>query len=238
MYIHNLIKRTTYSILDLISEELENIVTTHTETIDNPEEALKAILEEANKILPVTEEVKKQIGQDSQNAANKEFAIIDTLKKSANDYFDFKEKEIGEDQYNQIMRFIAQQALDSLWMEHLDTMDHLRDSVRLRGYGQRDPIVEYKKEGFGMFQNLIKDLNKQIAYTVLKVTVDASQQQALERQSDITLSSADGVQTGSAVAQEDNTIGRNEPCPCGSGKKYKKCGLINSAEHQANLAKK
>ncbi|MCC7356498.1 MAG: preprotein translocase subunit SecA [Candidatus Doudnabacteria bacterium] len=226
-------------VLGFIRNEISELVTFNTESIEDSQEALKTIFEQANTILPVTPEVQAKVVEASRNAASKEFAITDALTKAAEDYFAIKEQELGEKQYEQIIRYIALQTLDTLWMEHLDTMDHLRDSVRLRGYGQRDPLVEYKKEGFIMFQGLLKELNKQIASMVLKVTVQAPQE-VQQATGNIVLSSSDGAQaaSGDPDASSNNDVGRNDPCPCGSGKKYKKCELLNTPEHQQNLAKK
>jgi preprotein translocase subunit SecA len=221
-------------ILNLLRKEIEEIVSFNLLAPENPEEAIKTIYEQANNILPVTPEVQAAVKSASENAADKEFAMIDALYKAAEDYFVIKEQEIGKENYEQIMRYIALQSVDTLWMEHLDTMDHLRDSVRLRGYGQRDPLVEYKKEGFQMFQRLLSDVNKQIASLVLKVTMQAQAQVA--QQNNVVFSSSDGSQSVPVDATDTN-IGRNDPCPCGSGKKYKKCGLLNTAEHIQNMAK-
>src|SRR4029077_20866476 len=109
--------------------------------------------------------------EEAKNAADQEFAVTDALYKSAADQWENKEKELGKEIFEGAQRYVALQALDQLWMEHLDTMDHLRDSVRLRGYGQRDPLVEYKKEGYAMFQRLIKEINKQIVFTIFHVNV-------------------------------------------------------------------
>ncbi len=223
--------------LNMIRKEIEEIVEFNSASIENPEEARKAIYEQANTILPVTVEVQNKIKEATENAADKEFALIDTLQKAGEEYFEFKEREIGKEQYEQIMRYIALQSVDTLWMEHLDTMDHLRDSVRLRGYGQRDPLVEYKKEGFQMFQTLLKEVNKQIASMVLKVTMQVQGQS--QQQNNVVLSSSDGSQISDNTPDTTNSnIGRNDPCPCGSGKKYKKCGLLNTSEHQQNMTKK
>jgi preprotein translocase subunit SecA len=114
-------------------------------------------------------------------------------------------------------------------MEHLDTMNHLRDSVRLRGYGQRDPLVEYKREGFILFKRLLNEINKFIVYTIFKVGVVIQPQPQMQM---VTNTSEKGVAT-----EAGENIGRNDPCPCGSGKKYKKCGLLNTAEHIQNMSK-
>ena len=141
---------------------------------------------------------------------------------------------MGKEIFEGAQRYVALQSLDTLWMEHLDTMDHLRDSVRLRGYGQRDPLVEYKKEGFTMFKQLTAEINKQIAYTVFKISVQ--QQPRPTPQMNLVTNLSDGSAPSSTSA--DSKIGRNDPCPCGSDRKWKKCGMINSPEHQANMAKK
>ncbi len=225
--------------LGFIRDAIREIVTFNTESVEGQEEALKAIYEQAHNILPITPEVQINVAHASTNAADREFAITDTLIKAAEDYFALKEQEVGAEQYEQIMRYIALQSLDTLWMEHLDTMDHLRDSVRLRGYGQRDPLVEYKKEGFQMFQRLLQELNKQIASLVLKVSLQAQPQQVQQQPSNVVFSSSDGSQATSVEpGASGGSVGRNEPCPCGSGKKYKKCGLLNTEEHQQNMAKK
>jgi preprotein translocase subunit SecA len=186
-----------------------------------------------------SEELKAKVLTDSENAADREFAVADNLYQHAVKYFEFKETEIGAEMYGRILRFIALQSIDNLWMEHLDTMDHLRDSVRLRGYGQRDPLVEYRREGFGLFKRLTTQINKQIVYAVLKVTVQVQPQTPPPVVNLVTnLSDGSGDASVKSDAGNDSTIGRNDPCPCGSGKKFKKCGLINSKEHQSFLNKK
>ena len=96
-----------------------------------------------------------------------------------------------------------------LWMNHLEEMESLRDSVRLRAYGQRDPLVEYKSEGHKMFQKLLSMLESSIANTILKAN--------------ITREPAKNPENRSQTIPAKEGVGRNDPCPCGSGKKYKKC---------------
>jgi preprotein translocase subunit SecA len=231
-------------ILDLIQGEIEYIVESNFTAHENPEDAMKEIFETVNTIYPVAESAKATIQESLANAADREFVLVDELYHGAVKALEAKEQEIVKVTYEQIMRYLMLQSIDTLWMEHLDTMDHLRDSVRLRGYGQRDPLVEYKKEGFDLFQRLLDEIDKQVIYSVLKVhTHEAPQQQT--QPNNIVLSGADGAgapaQATSVGAGADTDpraagIGRNDPCYCGSGKKYKKCGLINSPEHQKNLA--
>jgi preprotein translocase subunit SecA len=123
-----------------------------------------------------------------------------------------KEKEFGE-KFNEVAKIVALRTLDMLWMEHLENMESLRDSVRLRAYGQQDPLVEYKNEGHKMFQILLKNLEFNIANTILKANISPQQQKTPQQQNRVGLS----------FQNQKTKVGRNDPCPCGSGKKYKKC---------------
>ena len=119
-----------------------------------------------------------------------------------------KEEEL-KDNFNQVAKIIALRILDMLWMNHLEEMEALRDSVRLRAYGQRDPLVEYKTEGHKMFRRLLSTIESSIANTILKVSIKPQLEvshlpRPLEK-------------------RNNGKVGRNDPCPCGSGKKFKKC---------------
>jgi len=126
--------------------------------------------------------------------------------------YEKKEQEVGSDNMRQIERVASLRVIDNLWIEHLENMDSLKDSVRLRAYGQRDPLVEYKKEALIMFKELLENYEKMVVESILHASIN--QRPATQIQ---------------AVAENRNTggvkdeIGRNDPCPCGSGKKYKKC---------------
>ncbi len=146
--------------------------------------------------------------------------VTNHLTEIAKKLWDEKKTKMGDQVFEQMQKAISLRAIDTLWQEHLDTMEHLRDSVRLRGYGQRDPLQEFKNEGFTLFQRLLDEINKQVVYTIYKV---------------------DLVQQPTPVINltpAEKEIGRNDPCPCGSGKKWKKCGMLNTAEHQKLMAQK
>jgi preprotein translocase subunit SecA len=106
-----------------------------------------------------------------------------------------------------------------LWLEHLENMDYLRDSVRLRAYGQRDPLVEYKSEGHKMFQELLKRIEVGVANTILRVSLNEPPK----------------TENTVVVSAKKDKVGRNDLCPCGSGKKYKKCGMLMTEEHKKNI---
>jgi len=125
-----------------------------------------------------------------------------------------KVKELGEN-FNQAAKFISLRTLDMLWMDHLYYMtEELRDSVRLRAYGQQDPLVEYKNEGHKMFRGLLAAIESNIANTILRVSLQPRAAQPIYQRESAKIS---GNQ------RANRKIGRNDPCPCGSGKKYKKC---------------
>ncbi len=117
-----------------------------------------------------------------------------------------KEKELGEN-FNAVAKVVSLRTLDSLWVEHLEVMDQVRDSVRLRAYGQQDPLVEYKNEGHKRFQILLSTMESLIINTLFKASM--AQKEPPQKQV--------------SAPKNNQEIGRNDPCPCGSGKKYKKC---------------
>lgn len=230
-------------ILALVKEEIDSLVKFHLNQIDengSKKQDWENLFKSVTQIIPVTPELQKKVRDESENSSDQEFAITDAFYLDAEKFWDQKEKEMGKEVFEGAQRFVALQSLDQLWMEHLDTMDHLRDSVRLRGYGQRDPLVEYKKEGFIMFRRLSDEINRQIVNTIFHISAQLQAKPAdqIPLNNLITSSSADASVSGAVSDPEMNGIGRNDPCPCGSGKKYKKCGLLNTSEHISNMTKK
>jgi len=142
-----------------------------------------------------------------------------------------KREKIGDEAFLETVRRIALYTTDTLWMEHLEAMDYLRSSVNLRAYGQREPIVEYKKEGLFMFKEMEEVFKKQVLSLIQTINVeDAERAQAQTKESKQTLITSHDEpnqfsDTEKASLPKDNIqkVGRNDPCPCGSGKKYKKC---------------
>ena len=143
-------------------------------------------------------------------AADVKPKILEMLKKGGftEDDYNKKEQELGAENMKQMERMVCLRVLDMIWQEHLSYMDHIRDSVRLRAYGGRDPLVEYKNEGHKAFGMLLATIDANIAENILKA--GAPTQQKVAPQSH-------------AVESGKQKIGRNDLCPCGSGKKYKHC---------------
>ena len=149
-----------------------------------------------------------------------------------------KKSQIGEEAFYVALQRVFLQTLDMLWVDHLETMDYLRSSVNLRAYGQRDPLLEYKKEGLRLFSDLEFSYKEHVLRLLPQLSGEMfvrpeNQQMKEVHENASILGKKDGDQKAHAAKRtEINSIGRNEPCPCGSGQKYKKCGLINSEEHQ------
>lgn len=154
------------------------------------------------------------------------FAELILLKPELESLIQEKEEKYTKEAIHHIFRIMMLQVIDTLWMEHLDQMEHLRNTVNLRAYGQRDPLVEYKKEGLRTFRNLEMTLKAELS-TFLE-NIDgffASQQARAQSQNDFVqvIPEAPGKDSVVAAAEEKVKAGRNDPCPCGSGKKVKKC---------------
>ena len=126
-----------------------------------------------------------------------------------------------------VLRRIILQTIDLFWVDHLAMMEYLRNSVNLRAYGQRDPLVEYKKDGLRFFREMEASTARQIAEFVAALDVEA----LLRVRASAIEAEAKKI-TNDQRPTTNNQIGRNDPCPCGSGKKFKKCGLLKTAEHQ------
>jgi preprotein translocase subunit SecA len=152
--------------------------------------------------------------------------IEETIVSSVKDYLKNKEKEFGEPLMNYLMRVIMLQAIDNQWKDHLLAMDHLKEGIGLRGYGQKDPVREYQKEGYEMFMDMIRRIKEDTAEKLCFVRIQREEEvERMEGRSrrQYVLSRGEDAKASATVKREKQKIGRNDPCPCGSGKKYKKC---------------
>jgi preprotein translocase subunit SecA len=135
--------------------------------------------------------------------------------------YEAKEREITPELMRELERVVLLKVVDEKWMDHIDAMDQLRYGIGLRAYGQRDPVVEYKFEGFDMFEEMIRNIQKDSVRLLLSSRVD--RQHAPQREKVAEPSEAHHGEGPRQPAVRDAKVGRNDPCPCGSGKKYKKC---------------
>ncbi|HXN13943.1 MAG TPA: preprotein translocase subunit SecA [Candidatus Acidoferrales bacterium] len=154
--------------------------------------------------------------------------LIEIASERVHQLYDQRETEFTEPVMRQIEKIVMLQTLDSLWKDHLLAMDHLKEGIGLRGYAQVNPLVEYQKEGFTMFEALMAVMQQDVVEKVFSVQVQRQQdvQQIQQPKPQKVVMSHGGETEAQAAApakREENKVGRNDPCPCGSGKKYKRC---------------
>ncbi|MDY6864204.1 MAG: SEC-C metal-binding domain-containing protein, partial [Thermodesulfobacteriota bacterium] len=149
--------------------------------------------------------------------------IFEKVKKK----YQERKKEFEDIDYGRLERVISINVIDELWKEHLLAMDELKEGIGLRGYGQRDPLKEYQKEGYQIFSELIDLINTETVQKIFSFKVGMGYPQREEGEEDfsskIILSRGEEDEKAAPVRRKGRKIGRNEPCPCGSGQKYKKC---------------
>jgi len=196
--------------------------------------------------LPALEKVLQdewQITLPLQHQVNAASAITDhdlleTVRTHANQMFDAKVTQVGNENFTQFERMVLLQSIDTNWRDHLSSLDYLRQGIHLRGYAQKQPKQEYKREAFELFGQMLDAVKNEVTKVLMTVRIqsneEASQAAAdmesrAERMTNITYSAP--TETGEAQTSVDEAtvakavprVGRNEPCPCGSGKKYKQC---------------
>lgn len=151
-------------------------------------------------------------------------ALRDSLSAEARNFYNNKESEIGTDMMRYMEKWILLQVVDSQWKDHLLAMDHLKEGIGLRGYAQRDPLVEYKKEAFNMFGELSGRIATDVVMRLFKVRVQRNQEERIKtRHEKESLNYNRGESSSAQTVTKGKKVGRNDSCPCGSGKKYKKC---------------
>ena len=292
-----------------VEQEISNIVFANTpEGSQRPDH--EKIIQEIATIIPFDDTSTGSLLVDSKKVSSAD-KLIEFLSNIANNIYEEREKNLGEKTAREIEKLTSLSVIDTLWIQHLDTLDDLREGIGLRAAGQRDPLVEYKQEAFSLFEKLVSTIDYEIIHRIFKVQINQPQavekveEQGVEVHETPTLttgskpeSAKDPIEmsdneldaeisrlekeqdkkssgndisftkdpnemtdeeleaeiarleaiekNGSAKIQEPNNpfssqnnkplkvekIGRNDPCPCGSGLKWKKCGLINSPKHK------
>jgi preprotein translocase subunit SecA len=154
--------------------------------------------------------------------------LIEVASARVRQLYDQRETEFTEPVMRQIEKIVMLQTLDSLWKDHLLAMDHLKEGIGLRGYAQVNPLVEYQKEGFTMFEALMAVMQQDVVEKVFSVQVQRQQdveqiQQPKPQRVVMSHGGETETQAAAPAKREENKVGRNDPCPCGSGKKYKRC---------------
>ncbi|HDK41156.1 MAG TPA: hypothetical protein ENG93_00700 [Nitrospirae bacterium] len=153
--------------------------------------------------------------------------LSDDIEKA----YESKEKEVGDEAMRYLEKVVMLQVVDSQWKDHLLGMDHLKEGIGLRGYGQRDPLVEYKKEAFDTFSDMSVRIASEVVNRLFRIQIargEEAHKKITLRPAKIRYNTGRGGEKPQTVVKS-RKIGRNDPCPCGSGKKYKKCcGMVRA----------
>ena len=215
------------SILKMMDSSVENLVAVYTADIEN-------VNKEA-----FIQDIKMSFDIDEVESLNKETInpedIINELKEKIHSMYEAKEKEFGDEDSRELERVVMLKVVDQKWMDHIDNMDELKNGIGLRAYGQKDPVVQYRIEGFDMFDEMINDIKDEVTKILLHIQkkegvtrketaqiTNASLEDTAINLVDGNLSEKEGGMNKTVVNKEPK-VGRNDPCPCGSGKKYKNC---------------
>lgn len=200
----------------MIKPVIERIVAAHCPEEQVPEDwDLQAIVEYAHATFLNEGMLDKDAlwGKEKEEMVEYIYSLVEQLYAE-------REEAIGSETMREFEKVVALRAVDSKWMDHIDAMDQLRQGIHLRAYGGTDPLREYQFEGFEMFQTMIESIHEEVATYIMKAHV----QQNVERQA---VAEETSVNSGEAVVKKptrvEDKVGRNDPCPCGSGKKYKMC---------------
>ncbi len=252
-------------IFELIEGEIEQVVSFHTSAEDERTWNLDEVYEVTDTIFPIElsdrvrlEDIREKAGDKLQDAAARTTLIQYLMQLANSAYVDVTQRVGGEERMRLVEKAVYLRAIDTLWVEHLDIMSSLRQGIGLRGYGQQDPLIEYKKEAYKLFNELVNNIQKNVVYTIYKVgtsenvgrspmdssrqqlsapakTADQPQASAYQdttmpqsgngepQQPQVAVGNTKQTVAGNLKTAEGKKVGRNDPCPCGSGKKYKNC---------------
>jgi preprotein translocase subunit SecA len=230
------------TIINNVNVEISNIVGMYAlDKGDIPD--YQKIVTEFSSIIPFDTASQEQLVRQLEQMKTA-IEITDMLTNITKDMYEVREKQVTPDVMRQVERWVCLGVYDNLWMDHLDAIDDLREGIGLRGYGQRDPLVEYKNEAFIMFESLMAAINSEIVHRIFKVQISTnpppqslnSTQKLPANQSIVPTETKLTKEAKRARTNETDTVsnqpsannprkqlGRNDPCWCGSGKKWKKC---------------
>ncbi len=233
-------------ILEMVDQEIETVVSIHTNSDDETTWNVKEINESMSAMMPFESVDKSEIEaiiesatKENKNQIEVRNEIVEKLVAKARLVYDAFVASLEKMQSDpkartqmmiELERGVLLRTIDMMWVDYLITIDHLRAGIGLQGYGQRDPLVEYKQESFHLFNRLLSGIQREVANTIFKIhagiqlapSVMATDKMSLEGAKKTSESEAAAAPSGAGKAV-DGKIGRNDPCPCGSGKKYKKC---------------
>jgi len=209
-------------IMEMLSETVEEMVNAHVpEKGEIEDESYKSLAKEVDRVFAIKVDPEELKNHPSRPQ------LVEHLFEFLKGEYEKKEEMGSPEGMRGLERMVMLYTLDGMWREHLLSMDQLREGIGLRGYGQKDPLSEYKRESYELFVDMLGRLREQVLSTLYKVQIvseEEQEQRPMSRRERRRYREHRGdVPTGQTYKREGRKIGRNEPCPCGSGKKYKHC---------------
>jgi preprotein translocase subunit SecA len=229
------------SVVEIIEEQAEGIVDLYAEEKDHPEDWNLKGLQDAVYQQFSFRWIPPSLEQDGLKPNHLKELIV----QSAKEIYQKKEEEFGEATLRYLEKVIMLQSIDHHWKDHLLGIDQLKEGIGLRGYGQKDPRIEYQKEAYQMFLEMLDRIKRDAVEKLFAIQIAREQEveeMQMPRRQTFVLSRGEVAQSGGretedgkgvTVRREGKKVGRNDPCPCGSGKKYKKCCLEKETEARA-----
>lgn len=204
---------------NMILSTVERVVTAHTQDDDEDNWDYPSIVEFVQGNLLNAD----QVTEDDLKGKDQE-EIIEWIMDKVKARYDEKEQELTKEQMREFEKVIVLRTVDTKWMDHIDQMDQLRQGIHLRAYGQNDPLREYQLEGFAMFEEMIKSIEEEVSKYIMKAEIrdNLQRQEVVKNTQAISGGQEEKKKTRKPFVKKQD-IGRNDPCPCGSGKKYKNC---------------
>lgn len=206
------------NILDMVTKVVEQAVADAAGESSHIEEwNLDQLMEDAGLFLPHHTDTK----EDWLKLSGEE--LQEKLKADALAYFALREEELGVENMENVARYVLLRVIDRQWMDHLDAMDHLRTGIGLQAIGQKNPLIEYKYAAYDMFTEMVAGIRREVVRFVMRARLNTEPQETVAVKNVQENRTADGAEKAKQPVRKDPSVGRNDPCPCGSGKKYKKC---------------
>lgn len=227
-------------IIEKIDTSVSTIINTHTaQSNDDDKLTDEKIINDFATIVPFDDNSKKQLVKQLETASSSE-QKANFLTGITHDIYEQRKKQLGKEMMERIERYVMLSVSDTLWMDHLDAVENLRGGIGLRGYGQRDPLVEYKNEAYAMFEQLIAAIDDEIVHRIYRIQVQQQpmvhqhvREQAAGSAVGVSETSTNSKKLSGAKSASGGKLGRNDPCWCGAKKpdgtpiKYKHCHYPN-----------
>jgi len=211
-------------ISDLIAEAVQIIVSKVCPTRKITPQQIDSIIEMAAKLVGLKPEDFSQQGLSEKNSEEFKKGLINFLLSR----YELYRKQQPEEMIQEAEKWLILETIDQAWKQHMVNLDHLKEGIGLRGWGQKNPLIEYKRESFAMFQDMMEHVRFDIVHHIFHLKLERFDSHDIEEKREreleqLNMIASDGSQEGSGEQRRSDKVGRNDPCPCGSGKKYKKC---------------